>query len=104
MISIMPTIFEQKYFIWQTLTNDINLGMKFVLWWSYRRLWCNNQIIFWKLHIPLTHLPSNIQQTEKYTPEISCNGIQYLRVIFDLMSEYIGTKQNYRKCLAEFIE
>jgi hypothetical protein len=53
-----------------------------------------------------TYLNSFIEQhtaEKKYTPrflvmEFNAEGD------IDFMSEYVGTKQNYRKCLAEFIE
>ena len=53
-----------------------------------------------------TYLNAFIEQhtsEKKYTPrflimESNAEGD------IDFMSEYVGTKQNYRKCLAEFIE
>ena len=39
----------------------------------------------------------------KYTPRFLVMEFN-LEGDIDFMSEYIGTKQNYRKCLAEFIE
>ena len=40
---------------------------------------------------------------KKYTPKFLVMEFNAEGDI-DFMSEYVGTKQNYRKCLAEFIE
>ena len=53
-----------------------------------------------------TYLNAFIEQhtvDKKYTPKFLVMEFNVEGDI-DFLSEYIGTKQNYRKCLAEFIE
>lgn len=53
-----------------------------------------------------TYLNAFLEQhtaDKKYTPKFLVMELNAEGDI-DFMSEYVGTKQNYRKCLAEFIE